>query len=48
RLAGPALGGGFLADIGGKSSATNYSRVIPVIFALAQIRLTRAECWEMA
>ena len=47
-LAGPALWGWFLADIGWKSIATNYSRVIPVIFALAQIRLTRAECWEMA
>jgi uncharacterized protein YaaW (UPF0174 family) len=47
-FAGPALWGWFLADIGWKSIATNYSRVIPVIFALAQIRLTRAECWEMA
>jgi uncharacterized protein YaaW (UPF0174 family) len=47
-LAGPALWGWFLADIGWKSIATNYSRVIPVIFALAQIRLTRAESWEMA
>jgi uncharacterized protein YaaW (UPF0174 family) len=37
-----------LADIGWKAIATNYTRVIPVIFALAQIRLTRSEAWELA
>jgi uncharacterized protein YaaW (UPF0174 family) len=47
-FAGPVLWGWFLADIGWKAIATNYSRVIPVIFALAQIRLTRSESWELA
>jgi uncharacterized protein YaaW (UPF0174 family) len=43
---GPALWGLFIADLGWKAIATNYGRIIPVIFALAQIRLTRTECWE--
>lgn len=38
---GPALWMWFFADLGWRSIATNYSRVIPVIFTLAQIRLTR-------
>lgn len=38
---GPALWTWFLADLGWRAVATNYARVIPVIFALAQIRLTR-------
>ena len=46
---GPALWGWFLADLGWRAVATNYSRVIPVVFTLAQIRLTRsAEDWELA
>ncbi|NJL84228.1 MAG: hypothetical protein HC890_17295, partial [Chloroflexaceae bacterium] len=45
-LVGPALWAWFLADLGWRAVATNYTRVIPVIFTLAQIRLTRAECWE--
>ncbi|HSM82524.1 MAG TPA: hypothetical protein VLS96_12605 [Nodosilinea sp.] len=46
---GPALWGWFLADLGWRTVATNYSRVIPVVFTLAQIRLTRsAEDWELA
>lgn len=45
---GPVLWGWFLADLGWRAIATNYGRVIPVIFALAQIRLTRTECWEPA
>lgn len=45
---GPVLWGWFLADLGWKAIATNYGRIIPVIFALAQIRLTRTECWEPA
>lgn len=40
---GPALWTWFLADLGWRSVATNYGRVIPVVFALAQIRLTRTE-----
>jgi uncharacterized protein YaaW (UPF0174 family) len=45
---GPVLWGWFLADVGWKAISTNYSRIIPAIFALAQIRLTRSdgECWE--
>ncbi len=38
---GPALWTWFLADLGWRAVATNYARVIPVVFALAQIRLTR-------
>lgn len=45
---GPVLWGWFVADVGWKAISTNYSRIIPAIFALAQIRLTRSEeeCWE--
>lgn len=47
---GPVLWGVFFADLGWKAIATNYGRIIPTIFALAQIRLTREEweCWELA
>lgn len=45
---GPVLWTWFLADLGWRTIATNYGRIIPTIFALAQIRLTREECWEMA
>ncbi|HBB35168.1 MAG TPA: hypothetical protein DDZ80_01635 [Cyanobacteria bacterium UBA8803] len=44
---GPLLWGYFFADLGWRAIATNYGRIIPTIFALAQIRLTRAECWEV-
>lgn len=47
-LLGPAMWAWFFADLGWRSIATNYSRVIPVIFTLAQIRLTRTICYEMA
>lgn len=40
---GPVLWGCFLADLGWRAIATNYTRIIPVIFTLAQIRLTRTE-----
>ena len=40
---GPALWTWFLADLGWRAVATNYARVIPVVFAIAQIRLTRSE-----
>lgn len=43
---GPALWTWFLADLGWRVIATNYSRVIPVVFTLAQIRLTRTDCFE--
>jgi uncharacterized protein YaaW (UPF0174 family) len=38
---GPAMWAWFLADIGWRAIATNYTRIIPVVFTLAQIRLTR-------
>lgn len=38
---GPALWAWLLTDLGWRAIATNYGRVIPVIFTLAQIRLTR-------
>ncbi len=44
----PALWTWVLADLGWRTIATNHSRVIPTIFALAQIRLTRAPCAELA
>jgi len=45
---GPALWAMFLADLGWRAIATNYGRIIPTIFAVAQIRLIRAECLEPA
>ncbi|MDJ0535496.1 MAG: hypothetical protein QNJ70_23915 [Xenococcaceae cyanobacterium MO_207.B15] len=38
---GPLMWGWFLADLGWQAIATNYTRIVPIIFALAQIRLTR-------
>nr|WP_199307387.1 hypothetical protein [Alkalinema sp. FACHB-956] len=38
---GPAMWAWFLADLGWRSISTNYARIIPTIFTLAQIRLTR-------
>lgn len=46
---GPALWAWFFADIGWRAISTNYGRIIPTIFTLAQIRLTRDEVyWEAA
>lgn len=45
---GPMMWAWFFADLGWRAIATNYGRIIPTIFTLAQIRLTRAECWELA
>ena len=46
---GPLLWGYFLVDLGWRSIATNYSRIIPTVFAIAQIRLIRGdESWEFA
>lgn len=48
-VVGPLLWTWVLADVGWRMVATNYGRVIPVVFALAQIRLTRAlDAPEMA
>ncbi len=42
-----ALWLGLFADLGWRAIATNYGRVIPVIFTLAQIRLIRGESsWQ--
>lgn len=43
---GPALWTWFLADLGWRAIATNYGRIIPVVFAIAQIRLTRDGSWQ--
>jgi uncharacterized protein YaaW (UPF0174 family) len=45
---GPMMWAWFFADLGWKAIATNYGRIIPTVFTLAQIRLTRTECWEIA
>jgi uncharacterized protein YaaW (UPF0174 family) len=45
---GPVLWATFIAELGWKAVATNYGRIIPAVFALAQIRLIRSECWELA
>ncbi|MFK0730015.1 MAG: YaaW family protein [Gloeotrichia echinulata GP01] len=46
---GPMMWAWFFADLGWRAIATNYGRIIPTIFALAQIRLTHAEeLWEPA
>jgi uncharacterized protein YaaW (UPF0174 family) len=45
---GPALWVWFLSDLGWRAIATNYARIIPAIFTLAQIRLAHAEQLEAA
>ncbi len=40
-LISPALWGIFLVDLGWRGIATNYRRIIPVIFLVAQIRLLK-------
>jgi uncharacterized protein YaaW (UPF0174 family) len=46
---GPALWTWFVADLGWRTIATNYGRVIPAVFTLAQIRLTHASAdFELA
>jgi uncharacterized protein YaaW (UPF0174 family) len=42
-----ALWVGFMVDLGWRAIATNYGRIIPMIFTLAQIRLIRSE-WAYA
>lgn len=42
---GPVLWGSLAVDLGWRAIATNYSRIIPTIFMLAQIRLTRTAVW---
>lgn len=45
---GPVLWASFFADLGWRAIATNYTRIIPVIFTLAQIRLTRGHEYQWA
>jgi uncharacterized protein YaaW (UPF0174 family) len=45
---GPVLWGLLVADLGWRAIATNHGRIIPAVFALAQIRLTRSECLQIA
>lgn len=52
---GPVMWTWFFADLGWRAISTNYGRIIPTIFALAQIRLTRGDgfdsldiCWQPA
>jgi len=40
-VVGSTLWGLFLADLGWRTIAINYTRIIPVVFLIAQIRLTR-------
>ena len=40
---GPALWLWFFADLGWRTVATNYGRVIPAVFLLAQVRILRGE-----
>jgi uncharacterized protein YaaW (UPF0174 family) len=47
-VVGPVMWAWFFADLGWRAIATNYGRIIPTVFTLAQIRLTRTECWELA
>ncbi|MEL6350550.1 MAG: hypothetical protein AAFR58_02175 [Cyanobacteria bacterium J06627_28] len=42
-IVSPALWTWFFADLGWRAIATNYGRVIPMVFAIAQIRLIRAD-----
>ncbi|MGD1948253.1 MAG: YaaW family protein [Leptolyngbyaceae cyanobacterium] len=44
---GPALWAWFIADLGWRAIASNYTRVIPVVFTLAQIRLIRGADSEL-
>jgi len=45
---GPAMWAWFFADLGWRAIATNHSRIVPAVFTLAQIRLTRGELYELA
>jgi uncharacterized protein YaaW (UPF0174 family) len=47
-VVGPMMWAWFFADLGWRMITTNYGRIIPTVFALAQIRLTRSESWEIA
>lgn len=45
---GPAMWAWFFADLGWRAIATNHGRIIPAVFALAQIRLIREGQYDLA
>ncbi|GAQ79225.1 hypothetical protein KFL_000260410 [Klebsormidium nitens] len=47
-LLGPVMWGAFMADVVLQAVGTDYGRVVRVIFALAQIRLTRTYGWRQS
>ena len=49
-LMSSVMWGWLIADLGWRAIATNYSRIVPIIFTLAQIRLTRGDydCYSLA
>lgn len=47
-LMGSVMWAWLIADLGWKAIATNYSRIVPTIFTLAQIRLTRGDYYCLA
>lgn len=47
-LMGSVMWGWLIADLGWRAIATNYSRIVPIIFTLAQIRLTRGDYYCLA
>ena len=42
-LMSSVMWGWLIADLGWKAIATNYGRIVPIVFTLAQIRLTRGD-----
>jgi uncharacterized protein YaaW (UPF0174 family) len=47
-LMGSVMWGWLIVDLGWRAIATNYSRIVPIIFTLAQIRLTRGDYYCLA
>ncbi len=47
-VVGPMMWAWFLADLGWRAIATNHGRIVPAVFALAQIRLTRGDRYDLA
>ena len=47
-LMSTVMWGWLIADLGWRAISTNYSRIVPIIFTLAQIRLTRGDYYCLA
>ena len=45
-LMSTVMWGWLIADLGWRAIATNYSRIVPIVFTLAQIRLTRGDYYD--